>query len=60
MNILFLYSKACCYALQNRLELALENLQKAIQLDNEYREMAKTDSDFDNIRNDVRFQELLA
>jgi len=54
------YNKACTYSLQNQIELALENLQKPIQLAPEkYREMAKTDSDFDNIRSDSRFQELI-
>jgi len=53
-------NKACAYSLQNQIELALENLQKAIQLDPEKnREMAKTDSDFDNIRHDPRFQALI-
>ncbi len=54
------YNKACAYSLQNNLEPALENLQKAIQLNPEkYRDMAKTDSDFDNIRHDPRFQALI-
>lgn len=54
------YNKACAYSLQNQIELALENLQKAIQLAPEkYREMAKNDSDFDNIPCDSRFQELI-
>jgi hypothetical protein len=38
----------------------LENLQRAIELEPErYRELAKTDTDLDGIRGDVRFQELL-
>ncbi len=54
------YNKAYAYSLQNAIELALENLQKAIQLNpEEYRKMAKTDSDFDNIRHDPRFQALI-
>ena len=53
-------NKACYFALQNQVELALENLQRAIELAPErYRESAKTDADFDGIRGDVRFQELL-
>ncbi|VXD15618.1 conserved hypothetical protein [Planktothrix serta PCC 8927] len=55
-----LYNKAYAYALQNQVELAIENLQQAINLDPEYREMAKTDSDFDSIRSDPRFQALLS
>ncbi len=54
------YNKACCYALQNNIEQAIENLQIAINLNpEEYREMAKTDSDFDAIRNNDRFQALI-
>jgi tetratricopeptide (TPR) repeat protein len=54
------FNKACAYSLQNQIELALENLQKAIQLNPEKcREMSKTDSDFDNIRHDPRFQALI-
>ncbi|NEP14382.1 MAG: tetratricopeptide repeat protein [Symploca sp. SIO2C1] len=54
------YNKACFYALQNNCDLAIENLQQAIHLNpDEYREMAKTDSDFDNLRSDTRFQALI-
>ncbi len=54
------YNKACCYALQNQIDQAIQNLQQAINLNpDKYREMAKTDSDFDNVRSDVRFQALI-
>ena len=54
------YNKACTYSLQGNIEQALKNLQTAINLhSDEYREMAKTDSDFDAIREDERFQELI-
>jgi tetratricopeptide (TPR) repeat protein len=54
------YNKACYYALQGKIEQALENLQHAINLSpDEYREMAKTNSDFDSIRDDERFQILI-
>ena len=54
------YNKACCYALQGNVEQAIENLQQAINLSpDKYREMAKTDSDFDSIRDDERFQALI-
>ncbi len=54
------YSKACYYALQDNIEQALENLQKAINLNpDEYRKMAKSNSDFDRIREDERFQALI-
>ena len=54
------YNKACCYGLQGQVELAMQNLQQAIGLSpDEYREMAKMDSDFDNIHADQQFQALL-
>jgi tetratricopeptide (TPR) repeat protein len=56
----FYYNKACAYSLLNAIELAVENLQKAIQLNpEECREMVESDSDFDNIRHDPRFQALM-
>ncbi len=54
------YKKACYLALQNQIDLALENLQQAITLNpDECREVAKTDSELDNIRQDPRFQALI-
>jgi len=53
------YNKSCAYTLQSKTQLALESLEKAISLDEEYREMAKTDSDFDTIRNNPAFQALI-
>ncbi|KAM3110841.1 tetratricopeptide repeat protein [Phormidesmis sp. 146-33] len=53
------YKKACCYGLQGQVELAVATLKQAIDLDPEHREMAKTDADFDGIREDDRFQALL-
>ena len=53
------YNKACCYGLQQKIELAIETLQQAIALDAECRAMAKTDSDFDGIRQDERFRALI-
>ncbi|AVH70043.1 tetratricopeptide repeat protein [Nostoc sp. 'Lobaria pulmonaria (5183) cyanobiont'] len=55
-----LYNKACCYALQGNIEQALENLQKAIVISpDQWRKLAKTDSGFDSIREDERFQALI-
>ncbi len=55
-----LYNQACAYALQNHLDPALTNLKSAIELEpEEYRQLAQTDSDFDNIRQDPRFQQLI-
>jgi len=53
------YNKACCYALQGTIDLAIATLQQAITLDSDCQEMAKTDPDFDRIRNDDRFRALI-
>jgi tetratricopeptide (TPR) repeat protein len=54
------YNKACNYALQGNIGLTIENLEKAIQLlPDKYKKMAGTDTDFDKIRDDKRFQVLL-
>ena len=53
------YNKARVYALQENIRLAIKNLQQAINLDSKYLEMAKTDTNFDKIRNDSRFINLL-
>ena len=54
------YNKSCIYALQSNIEQAIENLQIAINLHpEEVREWTKTNSDFDAIREDERFQALL-
>ncbi|WP_121968283.1 tetratricopeptide repeat protein [Leptolyngbya sp. BC1307] len=56
------YNKACSYALSKRLEDALTCLQKAIELDgtDKYSEMAKTDTDFDDIRDSPQFLALIS
>jgi len=53
------YNKACAYALQKNIPPAIENLKKAIGLDPKYLNLAKTDSDFDKIRNDPRFIDIV-
>jgi Uma2 family endonuclease len=56
----YFYKKACAYALQGNVEQAIENLQQAINLSpDKYRELAKTDSVFDSLRQDERFQALI-
>ena len=37
----------------------LKLLKESFEIDSSYREMAKTDNDFDSIRNDPRFQTLI-
>ena len=53
------YNKASTLSLQGDLEAAFELLQQAIEIDPEYREMAKTDTDFDRLRDDGRFRSLV-
>jgi tetratricopeptide (TPR) repeat protein len=53
------YRKAYCLCLKGDVPAAIENLQQAIHLNPTWREQAKTDSDFDGIREDGRFQALV-
>ncbi|HEX73700.1 MAG TPA: tetratricopeptide repeat protein [Dehalococcoidia bacterium] len=54
-----LYNLACLFSLWRKTDEALAYLEKAISRDKKYREDAKTDKDFDNIRDDPRFKELV-
>jgi tetratricopeptide (TPR) repeat protein len=54
------YHKAACYALQRKVELALENLQKAIEFNPSYREDVATDIDFDDLKKEPGFQTLIS
>jgi len=53
------YNIACLFSLWGKTDDALDYLEKAIALDKKSREMAKTDKDFDNIREDPRFKKLI-
>ncbi|MEM7593833.1 MAG: tetratricopeptide repeat protein, partial [Cyanobacteria bacterium P01_A01_bin.83] len=53
------YLKAMAYSLQNNVDLAVKDLAQAIKLNSKYKEMAKNDSNFDNIRNEPRFKSLI-
>jgi hypothetical protein len=48
-----------CYALQGQAKLALENLQKAIELNPRYREEAKTEPEFEELAKTKRFAQLI-
>lgn len=52
------YNKACVYSIQKEVELAIDFLKIAIELDPEYKITAKSDLDFQNIRNLEEFQSL--
>lgn len=53
------YNRACCRALQGHVELAIDSLKQAIDINSNLREQAKTDADFELMRNTVRFHLLI-
>jgi hypothetical protein len=53
------YNVACCESLAGRPTVAIEHLREAIERSEGFRELARRDSDFDAIRDDPAFQELL-
>jgi tetratricopeptide (TPR) repeat protein len=55
------YGKARSYNKQGNIEQTLDSLKRAIDLDStKFRQMASTDTIFDHIRNDDRFQALIS
>jgi quercetin dioxygenase-like cupin family protein len=54
-----LYNVACCESLAGRTTEATEHLGEAIRLANRFRSYAKEDSDFDPIRDEPAFKELI-
>lgn len=53
------YNKACCHARIEQCDTALDSLQQAIELKPEYREVAKNDEDFQSLRGNARFKQLI-
>jgi tetratricopeptide (TPR) repeat protein len=53
------YNLACAEALAGRKEDAIEHLRQSIALDERGREYAKGDSDFDSLRDEPAFKELV-
>ena len=53
------FNLACCESLSGRTSEALDHLRHAIELSEEFRATAKTDSDLDPIRNDPAFNQLV-
>ncbi|MBD2247729.1 tetratricopeptide repeat protein [Nostoc sp. FACHB-888] len=54
------YNKACCYALQSNVALAIQNLQQSIKCEpDRFWKLAKTDPDFDEIREHPLFKSLV-
>lgn len=54
-----LYAKACLYSLMNKNQEAIKSLNIAIQMDITWKEKAKTDEDFENIRNLSEFKKII-
>jgi hypothetical protein len=57
---LLYYNVACCESLAGQTDGAIEHLRRAIEIWEGCREMAGQDSDFDPIRNQPAFQELMS
>ncbi|MGZ4387858.1 MAG: TPR end-of-group domain-containing protein [Gaiellaceae bacterium] len=53
------YNLACCESLAGRPTDAVEHLRHAIEVSEDFRGMAKSDSDFDPIRDEPAFGELI-
>jgi hypothetical protein len=54
-----LYNVACCERLAGRPADAIEHLRLAIDRSEQFRSYAESDSDFDPIRNEPGFKELV-
>jgi hypothetical protein len=53
------FNLACCESLSGRTREALEHLARAVEMSDEFRHSAKSDSDLDPIRGDPAFQQLI-
>ena len=53
------YNLACCEALAGRTTDAIEHLRHAVERSDQARDYAKSDSDFDSIREEPAFKELI-
>jgi tetratricopeptide (TPR) repeat protein len=56
---LLLFNLACCESLLGRTTDALDHLQRAIDMSDQFRAYAKDDSDLDSIRDEPAFKELI-
>jgi tetratricopeptide (TPR) repeat protein len=54
-----LYNLACCESLAGRTAAAVDDLRRAIDMSERFRAYAKDDSDFDPIRDEPAFKELI-
>jgi hypothetical protein len=56
---LLFYNLACCESLTGRATDALDHLRRAIDMSEQFRAYAKDDSDFDAIRDEPAFKDLI-
>lgn len=54
------YNRACFNSKIGKLEEALSDLERAIRLDSLFKDVARTENDFEKIRNEPRFKELVS
>jgi len=53
------YNRSCYMVKSGNIDGAIYNLAEAIRLDKKYKESAVTDKDFDSIRNNAKFKQLM-
>ena len=53
------YNKACLESIRNNQEKAIEFLEKAIELNDYFLDLARNDKDFANIRDSKEFKDLI-
>lgn len=58
-NAWSIYGKAVCFAGLDQVDSALKNLKLALELEPEVQEDTNKDSEWDNLRSDPRFQDLI-
>jgi len=54
------YNLACCESLAGRTTDAVEHLRRSVEMSERFRALAKDDSDFDPIRGEPAFEELIS
>jgi tetratricopeptide (TPR) repeat protein len=53
------YNRACAYCGEDDIENCIKDLEQAVKLDSNFKNIIKFDSDFSNIQDNVKFQSLV-
>ncbi|HEY4544697.1 MAG TPA: hypothetical protein VIG40_08665, partial [Tissierellaceae bacterium] len=53
------YNRSCCYSILNMIELALADMKTSLMIDENLLQWYKNDKDFDNLRNNKVFNEII-